>query len=236
MRYLTNSLKSEIITQIEIMKYQVSINNISNVDDLENYWTVEDYVNLLAQFDYPDAKSTDLTELQELLSMAVSDFEPNEAASKVLTYKLSEQLNEGQIDQLSNEMLIDKICEEYPDITLHSTLYQINQLLYKAYNGKFLNAKASIISCTITPENSDNLEPLSKATILKVLYAGFSPRNVVKRLFNEQLTSDAAFEEAEAILWDLKTDDHINYEITTSEYWLDREDFAATSFSSDVHL
>jgi hypothetical protein len=216
------------------MKYQVTINHINNVDDLENYWTVEDYVNLLALFDYPDAKSTDLTELQELLSMAVSDFEPNEAAAKVLTYKLSERLNEGQIDQLSNEMLIDKVCEEYPEISLHAALYQINQLLYKAYNGKFLNAKASIISCTITPEDSEQNESLSKANVLKILYAGFSSRNVIKRLFNEQLTTDAAFEEAEDIFWQLNTTDNINYEIVTSEYWLDREDFAATSFTSEI--
>ena len=216
------------------MKYQVTINHINNVDDLENYWTVEDYVNLLAQFDYPDAKSIDLTELQELLSMAVSDFEPNEAAAKVLAYKLGEYLNDGQIDQLSNEMLIDKVCEEYPEISLHAALYQINQLLYKAYNGKFLNAKASIISCTITPEDSEQNEPHSKANVLKILYAGFSPRNVIKRLFNEQLTTDAAFAEAEDILWHLNTTDNINYEIVTSEYWLDREDFAATSFSSEI--
>lgn len=216
------------------MKYQVNINQITNVNDLENYWTVEDYVNLLTKFDYPDAKTTNLTELQELLSMAVSDFEPKDAAATVLTYKLSEHLNEGQIDQLSNEMLIDKVCEEYPEISLHSTLYQINQLLYKAYNGKFLNAKASIISCTITPEDSENIETLSKAHILKVLYAGFSPRNVIKRLFNEQLTTDAKFDEAEDILWHLNTTDNLNYEIVTSEYWLDREDFAATAFSSDV--
>lgn len=216
------------------MKYQVTINQINNVDELENYWTVEDYIHLLAQFDYPDAKSTDFTELQELLSMAVSDFEPNEAAAKVLTYKLSEHLSEGQIDQLSNEMLIDKVSEEYPEIGLHFALYQINQLLYKAYNGKFLNAKASIISCTITPENAENIELLSKATILKVLYAGFSPRNVIKRLFNEQLTTDAAFDEAEDIIWNLTTDDHLTYELITSEYWLDRADFAATSFSSEV--
>ena len=80
------------------------------------------------------------------------------------------------------------------------------------------------------------LEPLSKANILKVLHNRFSPRNVIKRLFNEQLTTDAEFEEAEAILWDLKTDDNINYEIVTSEYWLDREDFAATSFSCEVNF
>ncbi|WP_026976578.1 hypothetical protein [Flavobacterium tegetincola] len=216
------------------MKYQVTINHINNVDDLEHYWTNEDYVNLLAQFDYPEAKSTSLTELQELLSMAVSDFEPNDAASKVLAYKLSDHLNEGQIDQLSNEMLIDKVCEEYPEIGLHADLYQINQLLYKAYNGKFLNAKASIISCTITPDVTENSEPLSKAAILRVLYAGFSPRNVIKRLFNEQLTTDVEFVEAEDILWHLNTSDNITYEIITSEYWLDREDFAATSFPSEV--
>lgn len=216
------------------MKYQVTINHINNVDDLENYWTIEDYVNLLAQFDYPDAKSTDLTELQELLSMAVSDFEPKDAAATVLAYKLSDHLNEGQIDQISNEMLIDKVCEEYPEISLHAVLYQINQLLYKAYNGKFLNAKASIISCTITSEDAEHIEQLSKANILKVLYAGFSPRNVIKRLFNEQLTTDAAFEEAEDIIWHLNTTDNINYELITSENWLDREDFAATSFSSEI--
>jgi hypothetical protein len=35
--------------------------------------------------------------LSELLSMAITDFEPNEAAAIVLDYKLSDSLNEGQI-------------------------------------------------------------------------------------------------------------------------------------------
>ena len=215
------------------MKYQVTINHINSVDYLENYWTVDDYVHLLAAFDYPNAKSTNPTELQELLFMAISDFEPNHAAAKVLKYKLSDHLSEGQIDQLSNEMLLDKICEEYPEINLHETLFHINQLLYKAFNGKFLNAKASVINCTLAPEDAATVTALSKARILRILYAGFSPRNVVKRLFNEQLTSDVPFEEAEDIIWHLNTTDHTTYEIITSEYWLDREDFAATAFPSD---
>jgi hypothetical protein len=39
-------------------------------------------------------------------------------------------------------MLIDKISEEYPEI-VQAPLYHINQLLFKAYNGKFPNAKAT---------------------------------------------------------------------------------------------
>jgi hypothetical protein len=68
--------------------------------------------------------------------MAITDFEPNEAAAIVLDYKLSDSLNEGQIQQISNDMLIDKISE-YPEIAMQAPLYHINQLLFKAYNGKF---------------------------------------------------------------------------------------------------
>jgi hypothetical protein len=69
--------------------------------------------------------------LSELLSMAITDFEPNEAAAIVLDYKLSDSLNEGQIQQISNDMLIDKISEEYPEIAMQAPLYHINQLLLK---------------------------------------------------------------------------------------------------------
>jgi hypothetical protein len=62
--------------------------------------------------------------------MAITDFEPNEAAAIVLDYKLSDSLNEGQIQQISNDMLIDKISEEYPE-TMQAPLYHINQLLLK---------------------------------------------------------------------------------------------------------
>jgi hypothetical protein len=50
----------------------------------------------------------------------------------VLDYKLSDSLNEGQIQQISNDMLIDN--EEYPEIAMQAPLYHINQLLL---NGKF---------------------------------------------------------------------------------------------------
>jgi hypothetical protein len=66
--------------------------------------------------------------------MAITDFEPNEAAAIVLDYKLSDSLNEGQI-QISNDMLIDKISEEYPEIAMALYIISINR--FKAYNGKF---------------------------------------------------------------------------------------------------
>jgi hypothetical protein len=66
----------------------------------------------------------------------------------VLDYKLSDSLNEGQIQQISNDMLIDKISEEYPEIAMQ-VLYIISINAFKAYNGKFPNAKATVMEFSV---------------------------------------------------------------------------------------
>ncbi|WP_231494771.1 hypothetical protein [Polaribacter sp. Hel_I_88] len=119
------------------MKYTIKIHKISAVDELENSWSIEDYKELLDRFELPNVESTDSKELRELLFMAIADKDPSEAARIVLDYKLSDEMNEHQIDSVSYEMLVDKISEEYPRIGLHKRLFCVNQLLYKAFNGKF---------------------------------------------------------------------------------------------------
>ena len=213
------------------MKYQVTINNIQTIEDLSTYWSIEDYVNLLALYGFPDAQSKIIAELRELLFMAISDYEPNEAAVIMLTYKLSEDLTEGQIDQISNDMLLDKVCEEYPVIKLHAPLFHCNQLLHQAYNGKFPNAKAIILKCKIT---SDEKEVLTNEQFLKILNNGLADGNLIKRLFDEPMTTEAPFPDADGIVWELNTKDNENFEMITSEYWLERNDLIASEFEGEV--
>ncbi|MFV8336926.1 hypothetical protein ACNQF7_12710 [Flavobacterium sp. RSP29] len=210
------------------MNYQIKIKSVNTVDQIEEYWTNEDYVKLLEKFDYPDAADADASSLRELLFMAISDFEPKDAAVIVLEYKLSEDLNEGQIQQISNDMFLDKVCEEYPEIGLHSTLFHVNQLLFKAYNGKFPNAKATILECSMTA--SEGANELTKENVLKLLSKGLSDSTLIKRLFDHAMNENAPFPEAEDILWELTTSDNVNYTLTTSEYWLNKEDVIASEF------
>ena len=79
------------------MKYSVKINDIKSADELEGAWNNNDLKELLARFEYPDAEQLKPTELKEYLYMAISDFEPSEAAAILLDYKLSDKLAEGQI-------------------------------------------------------------------------------------------------------------------------------------------
>lgn len=216
------------------MNYQIKINDAATVEEMPNYWTNEEYMQLLDKFNYPDADKASKDTLHELLLMAITDYEPNEAAAILLEYKLGEELNEGQIDQISNDMLVDKIVEEYPEISLHARLFHINQLLYKAFNGKFPNTKATLIDCTITPLDEATATELTREMALRLLSVGLSDSNLVKRLFTEQMAGDKPFPEAENILWELKPAANHQYSILTSENWISTNDFTSHEFEGTV--
>ncbi|MBE8727680.1 hypothetical protein [Flavobacterium hungaricum] len=213
------------------MNYQVVINNIDTVNEVEGYWSDEDLIALLEKFNYPDGATAEKSTLPELLEMAISDYEPNEAAQIVLEYKLGEQLSEGQIEQISNNMLIDKVCEEYPEIHMQGTLFHVNQLLFKAYNGKFPNAKASVVHFSMKPTDGE-VQKLTAENVLKLLNNGLSDRNLIKRLFENQISQNIPFPEAESIIWELTTEDNINYNLVTSENWINKEDVTESEFES----
>ena len=214
-----------------MMNYQIVIQNIDTVNEIEGYWSDEDFIALLEKFNYPDGATAEKSSLPELLEMAISDYEPNEAAQIVLHYKLGDQLSEGQIDQISNNMLIDKVCEEYPEIHMQGTLFHVNQLLFKGYNGKFPNAKASIVHFSMTPTDGEP-QKLTAENVLKLLNNGLSDRNLIKRLFENQISQNIPFPEADSIVWDLKTDDDTNYDLVTSENWINKEDINESEFES----
>ena len=213
------------------MKYSLKINTIKSVDELEGSWNNADFVALLAKFDYADADKLKQNELKDFLFMAISDFEPDEAASIVLDYKLSDVLTEGQIDNLSHEMIREKVSENYSDISIHKILFDINQLLYKAYNGKFPKAIANVIDFEMRAEND---EEITKAIVLQSFASGLSDRNLIMRLFKEQLEGTVSFPEAEGILWNLESKGNAQYRVTTSEKWLKKEDFTKLEFECDV--
>ncbi len=215
------------------MKYLVKINDVKSTDELEGAWSNDDFKELLVRFEFPDAEQVKTNELKEYLFMAISDYEPSEAAAVLLDYKLSDRLAEGQIDNLSHEMLRVKVSENYTDIRLHHDLFNINQLLYKAYNGKFHQARVNIVQFEITDTHNAPVD-LSKETALKVLSQGLSENNLLNRLFTDQLEGRAPFPEAEGIVWDLQNKGNTIYSMTISEKWLAKNDFTNHEYECTV--
>lgn len=217
------------------ISYHVVINDVKMVEQLPESWSNQDFIELLDRLGFPDAAKSAPEELKELLALAVTDFEPEEAAAIVLDYKLSEKLGKGQIEQISHDMLSDKISEEYPEISLHHQLFEVNQLLFKAYNGKFPSAKATIVELEIQSAQKD-LPEISSEILLKALHKTLNDSNVIKRLFPDQLEGKMAFPEAESIVWELKPIGDHQYRLITSEYWMGRDEFLESEYDVEVAL
>lgn len=215
------------------MKVKVSILEVKTVNEFDFYWNNKDYIKLLDEFDFPDADKSKPEDLLDLLYMAIGDFEPDEAARILLNYKLGEELNEGQIQSISHEMMKDKVAEEYREPALHLDLFCINQLLYKAYNGKFPNTEASIIDLEISPSKPSDLQ-INKEILIKALSAGLKDNNLIKRLFPEQLNGNEEFTDAEKTIWKVDKTGGNAYQLVTSKYWVDREDISDGEYDTEI--
>ena len=214
------------------MKIKVKIIELKTVNELDFYWENSDYINLLKEFGFSDVDQIKESELLEYLFMAISDFEPANAAEILLKYKMSDKLNEGQIQNLSNEMLSNKVAEQYSEPDFHFDLFNINQFLYKAYNGKFPNTEATIITASFQPEDSDS--EITKEILIKSLSYGLKKSDLILRLFADQIEGTVPFADAGKVIWDYRKSSENTMQITTSKNWIDKEDFEQMEFEADV--
>ena len=218
------------------MKYSIRITDIDARTDASDYWTDERLRGLLDAYDVENTDELPAGELREYLALVTSDLEPAEAAAVALRQTFSEdELSDGQIGQIAHDMLIDKVVEEYPEIAYHERLWYVNQLLYRAYNGKFPSTKASVITCTITPPGETD-HVVAKADILRLFGKGLRAHAILPRLYDERMAGAVDFPEADAILWRVTPGSDHGYTIFTSEYWLSAEDFGALEFEGELDV
>ena len=217
------------------MHLHIKIQEFETLDSIPDYWSLQDYQALLQRCDIDDGPQMTLAEAEDMLFMALTDMEPDEAAKIVLEYKFSDQLRAGQIDQMSHEMLEDCLPEEHPDISLHYDLFAINELLNRAFNNAFPEAKATRIQFHLKMDGTASKLP-SKEMILKAFALCFTDGQIMTRLYDEQLAGEVAFPEAESILWQMQSHGDQVYSILTSRYWLEREDFSTLSAEGEIRL
>ena len=183
-----------------MMNFKLKIKDIKSIREIAGYWSNDDYINLLEALDYSDAKNSQPDDLLELLAMACSDLEPHESTEVLLRYHLKDQLNEGQIENLSHVMTEDDESDENSNIALHYPLFNINQLLHKCYNGLFPNAKATKMDIELVLTQDPAIK-INKELALKAVSQVLSDKNPIVRLFENQLNGKERFNDAEKVIW-----------------------------------
>ncbi len=213
------------------MKLSVKILSVRSIKAVESYWQPKDYMELLSRCDYTEAEQVSEAELKEMLFMAITDFEPDEAAKIVLDYKLAGRLKTGQIEALSHEMIEDKVAEEYPDPTFHYDLFNINQLLHQAFNGVFPNTEASLIEVQLVTK--DKIE-MSQEVVAKALKDALKDNCILKRLYADQLEGKVPFADLAHFIWDLTQKEDGICQLLTSKYWLEKDDIINFEYETEI--
>lgn len=208
--------------------------SFQHLTELPNAWQNADYLALLQQLDYDNPEALAPAELKEMCQMAITDLEPAAAAEAVLTYLFSEELKDGQIEQLAHQMETEKLWEENPKLELHQGFFNATQLLYDAYNGKFPHPQAVEFKVKVTaadPADLAALETEPALPLLRLLAPGLSDRALLHRLFGDQLAG-GEFPEAQSIMWQItpsdKTADSVVFDVISSDYWLEDFKYADT--------
>lgn len=185
------------------LKYNVKITELKEVHEIPLVWTEEEFRGLLQHVEYDDAQEIPTEELKDMACLALTDFEVEEAAVKVLEYRLADRLNKGQRQNLAIELQEEKIWEEYADLSLHEELFHVSCMLYWAFPKNFREpdiARLKIAITALTQESAHNVAKPTASFLTRVLNDGMDVHNIINRLFDESMAANS-FPEAEHIIW-----------------------------------
>lgn len=224
------------------MKKTFNVTRVSfkSIAELPGYWTETKYLDLLELMDFDNPTALDKSEIKDMCLMSLTDNEPEDAAKIVLNYVFGTILNKGQIDNLSNEMLEEKLWEEYADLSLHEEFFAVHQLLYDAFEGTFPYAEAVAFQIKIEETSKNGLaifDTYPESTLVRLLVGGLPNNNVIHRLFDDKIDGDT-FAEARDIIWQLKMSKNEQNEliadIISSHYWFKDLKFV-DGFEAETH-
>lgn len=208
-------------------EFNVEILSCVKIAEIENAWIADDYKALLSMMDLDEDELGLMSEseLKEMCLMSLNDFEPHESAKFLLTHIFKDEITEGKIDQLSHQMVENKLWEEHSDPAYHTSLFNAYGLLRKAYNGTFAKPTGVRFTIKITANKKDSFEILDSslhAVIVRLLSNGLDETAILNRLYEEQMSGEN-FPDAKNILWILKeisiAEKERQYEITSSDLW-----------------
>jgi hypothetical protein len=184
-------------------KYKVEVLELKEVHEVPEAWGDNQFKQLLSYLEYEDIEAIPLTELKEMASLALSDYSPEEAAIKLLTLRIGDDLNKGQRQNIAEELRGDRLWEEYSEIEHHEELFNIACMLYWTFPRKFQEPDIVRICLKITsqsPSATKDLKQPSAAFIARLLNDGMNQHNTIFRLFHDSLAS-TSFKEAQHIIW-----------------------------------
>jgi hypothetical protein len=206
--------------------FQVEVLGFPRIREIQDTRTKDDFLALLETLKFSDVSELSDDDLRETCIMALQDLEPVEATYVVLTHDMAGSLREGQLRNIANEMLDEKLWEEYADTSFHERLFNTGSLLYSAFPQSFPETDAVHILLEVTAENAAArgllTESLNEAFLARLLADGMDDGAVLHRLYAKELAGNSFANAGEAV-WNVRNEiastGVMKIEVIGSGYW-----------------
>ncbi len=227
--------------------FHVEVRDFSTLQEIDGAWKTADFAALLDAMEFGDHSQLGDDEMREMCLMSLQDQEPEEAAYLVLKHVIGDDLREGQLRNMSNEMLNEKLWEEYVDPGFHERLFNVGSVLYAAIPSRFPKTDAVRVRLKVAAQDTTSREHLNpvptEALLVRLLADGMEANAVLHRLYGEQLTGPV-FPNADEIVWIVNAnsdgDDVLMIEVISSGYWLDAlegtKSYNSTAYADEVAM
>jgi hypothetical protein len=225
--------------------FQVQLSSFSNLREIDGAWAPEDFAALLDAMEYGDQTGMSAEDLREMCLMSMQDLTPEDAAYLVLKHKIGDALREGQLRNMANEMLNEKLWEEYVDPDFHERLFNVGSLLYAAMPKAFPEPDAVQIMLEVTAVDAGSKQllttSLNETFLVRLLADGMDDQAILRRLYGDQLEGKS-FPNADEIVWIVRTEtvsaDTMAIEVIGSGYWLDAlnrtKSYSSTAYADEL--
>ena len=198
------------------------------LEEIVGAWDPAAYRALLQHLEYEEGADASDDDLAELCVMSLQDMQPTEAATALLTHRMSDVMVKGKIQSVVEDMRDEKLWEYFADMSLHERLFSVGTLLYRAFPDTFPQPDAVQVELSIKATNDPAQallgRPLHESLLVRLLADGMEPDATLHRLFDEQLAGKA-FPEADTIVWTVVSEvtaPHVlSVDVISSAQWLD---------------
>ena len=201
------------------------------IQRLQNSWSIDDYKSLIDLFG-GDERSIDPSEAEETLEMLIAENKVEDSAMEVLKYTLGDKLSSPDLKMVAEEMKDGKMWEDYLKIAHQAEIFKVNQLLYRAYEGKVPKGEAIILDLKVYSSDDNIISFLAQkdpAALLHIIKTGSGSDSKLIHQFGAK-NYENSIRMAKYILWHIGVNkvspNEIYLKLTSSSYWF--EEFIKT--------
>lgn len=200
-----------------------SIETVEAVSELPGFWSPDKLRALLETLEFDGLEDVTEDQLRDYAVMSLQDLECSEAARVLIELVLGNRLSDGKKQNIAEEMEVERLWEEYPDLSCHEPIFNAQVLLAQAFPSA-QSPEVNLVKATLRPGDAASKValkealskgPLPEATIVRCIAAASPENAILNRLFEDQIAGQS-FPEAEHLVWHIETDATQTAEVSLS--------------------